>query len=153
MGKWGDRLESLEFSNAPIGGTDKTDISPLLAVMAVGVGGTFQNFEPPARPYRLTLDQADRAHAVAWTEVEILRFRHRQFRLQRLKFSPADAEDLAERLHLRDIDDDDRVACIECRHLRRGCCYRDETAQIHSETLPVAFTATLQRCRGFSEAD
>ena len=36
--------------------------------------------------------------------------------------STSDADDLAERLVLRDRDDDDRVLCVECKHGRATHC-------------------------------
>ena len=45
------------------------------------------------------------AHADAWTDAQIELFKARLRRLLALGFSPQDAEDLAERLHLRALHD------------------------------------------------
>ena len=42
--------------------------------------------------------------------------------IQRRGFSEQNAEDLAERLHLRDVQADDRVLCVEYSHHQLGRC-------------------------------
>jgi hypothetical protein len=43
-------------------------------------------------------------------------------RLVRFRFSTEDADDLAERLHLRDVHADHRRLCPECGHYTQGQC-------------------------------
>ena len=78
----------------------------------------------PARPYRLSRAEADAAHAVQWDDAACGRFATRVTLFLRCGFSATDADDLAERLHLRDVDDDDRRTCLECAHRDglRCCC-------------------------------
>jgi len=65
-----------------------------------------------------------------------------------------DADDLAERLHLRDVQGDGRVLCLECLHLAGRAaagwrCGNTHTAGIAPD-LPAAMVALPQRCKGFS---
>jgi hypothetical protein len=59
----------------------------------------------PSRPYRLTAAELDLAHADPWDDAAIARFQARVGRLLQLGHSEQDAEDLAERLHLREVKD------------------------------------------------
>jgi hypothetical protein len=70
---------------------------------------------------------------------------------------PNVGERLAERLVIRDIEQDDRVVCLECTHLQRGwrcanwqragIAIRSSDAQLGTE-----FVHLLQRCDGFKGA-
>jgi hypothetical protein len=97
------------------------------------------------RPYRLANAAGGAAHAKAWDDAAIARFQARAHRLVRLGIASQDAEDLAERLHLRDVTGDDRVLCVECNHYRAGKCGNPHQAWLSSPGL----AATLQRCAGF----
>jgi hypothetical protein len=70
----------------------------------------------PMRPYALTKADADRCHALPWDDAACARFVARVGLFLRHGFNAEDADDLAERLYLRDRDLDDRHLCIECRH-------------------------------------
>ena len=96
--------------------------------------------KPRDRPYRLTQAQGDAAHAQAWDDASIARFQARLLRLLRLGIASDDADDLAERLHLRDVEADDRRSCAECLHARPAwrCAKGD-----------VFLLAQLQRCPQF----
>lgn len=102
----------------------------------------------PARPYRL--DAAD-----AWTDDQIERFRARVRRLLALGFARTDAEDLAERLHLRDLHCDYRVLCVECQHLvgtsATGWRCRNARAAQVGRDLPLELVTMEQSCPAFSE--
>ena len=78
--------------------------------------------EPHRRAYRLSAAEADRCHAEPWDDATIARFVARLGLLMRRGFNATDADDLAERLHLRDVQGDDRACCVECRHYRPGRC-------------------------------
>lgn len=104
----------------------------------------------PARPYALTRADADAAHRRAWDAPAIARFVVRVTRFLRLGFSGADADDLGERLHLRDVRDDDRHACVECSHLI-GSVATGFRCKAHRDSgvgpeVPRTLLATLQRC-------
>lgn len=69
------------------------------------------------RPYMLTAAQLARAHASPWEDAAIARFQARARRFLQRGHPEQDAEDLAERLHLRDIDECGRAICLECVNL------------------------------------
>ena len=101
------------------------------------------------RPYRLIADEADRCHVPCWDDAEIAAFTARTERFALL--GRADADDLAERLTLRDRDGDDRRLCLECTWLGdTGRCLAAATGRIPGadrrlEPLPTI----LQRCGAF----
>ncbi|MBA3597833.1 MAG: hypothetical protein H0W40_10725 [Methylibium sp.] len=101
------------------------------------------------RPYRLTPVQGDRCHAGGWDDAEMATFTARQALMLGAGHGSTDAEDLAERLTLRDRDADDRRACIECRHYHRARCGNREAAGLHSQEVGRGLAALLQRCPGF----
>jgi hypothetical protein len=75
------------------------------------------------RPYRLTIAEGDAAHAGGWDDGEMARFEARARHFQRRGIAVIDAEDLAERLTLRDKQFDELRMCLECSHLTdRGRC-------------------------------
>lgn len=107
---------------------------------------------PRPRPHKLTNEQADRCHVHAWDDEACGRFAARVGRLLRLGFDATDADDLSERLHLRDIDGDDRVCCPECTHYRPGRCGNHQRAGLHSPELGRDAATMLQRCSGFQSS-
>ena len=66
----------------------------------------------------MTMEQGNACHAEGWSDAEIHAFTSRRDRLLRWGYSVPQANDLAERLTLRDRDLDDRHLCLECSHLR-----------------------------------
>jgi len=102
------------------------------------------------RPYRLTRDQGDTAHADAWDDAAIARFHARVAHIQRRGFTEQDAEDLAEQLHLRDGQADHRHLCFECSHYRPGRCRNHRHGGLQSPEMARDMAARLQRCPGFS---
>lgn len=104
------------------------------------------------RPYRLSPAEGDVAHSAPWDDSSIARFSARLALLMRRGFNATDADDLAERLHLRDVTADGRVICAECRHLtgRPGAwyCGNPRAAGVADE-LPDALVTAMQRCDGF----
>lgn len=106
------------------------------------------------RAYRLSDGDAAEAHAMPWDDDQIAAFVARVSLFMRRGQSAADAVDLAERLHLRDVRADDRRLCIECAHLagRPGAwrCTNARAAGVGSE-LPRGLATRLQRCGGFQE--
>lgn len=102
-----------------------------------------------ARPYKLTNEQAARCHAQPWGDEACGRFVARLDRLLGLGFDATDADDLSERLHLRDIAGDDRACCIECMQYRPDRCGNHRAAALNSPELGRDLAAMLQRCPGF----
>ena len=127
--------------------------------MAVSPKGGAESFSPatvtglPARPYGLSAAEADRCHAEAWDDAACARFVARVGRFEMLGIDTTDAEDLAERLHLRDLEGDDRRLCLECLHMRRDRrCGARTVADVPGGRLIDAMPAILQRCDQFREA-
>lgn len=103
------------------------------------------------RPYRLSPAEADAAHAEPWNDAAIARFVARVALFLRRGIDATDADDLAERLHLRDVQGDDRRSCLECRHLSGRRCGNAAAAGVGAE-LPDALVTLMQRCPGFGAA-
>lgn len=103
------------------------------------------------RPYRLTSDEADRCHAPCWDDAEIAAFTARTERFALLGRADAGADDLAERLTLRDRDGDDRRLCLECTWLGdTGRCLAAATGRIPGADRRLEPVQTiLQRCGAF----
>jgi hypothetical protein len=71
-------------------------------------------------------------------------------RFPRLGLNATDADDLAERLTLRDRDDDDRHLCLECENYRPGTCVHWRQAGLGSAIVGRDLATMLQRCPGFA---
>jgi hypothetical protein len=97
----------------------------------------------------LTNDEADRRHGPCWDDAEIAAFTVRAERIALL--GRADADDLAERLTLRDREGDDRRLCLECTWLGdTGRCLAAATGRIPGADLRLEPVQTnLQRCEAF----
>jgi hypothetical protein len=102
-------------------------------------------FEPKRkvaeRSFRLTTTQAETAHREPWGDAVIDRFQRRLTLLLQRGLGATDADDLAERLHLRDVERDDRRMCFECSKCRTNRCGVGE----------LFLGAQLQRCPQFNE--
>ena len=64
--------------------------------------------------------------------------------------STDDANDLVQRLARRDLEQDERRVCLECRHMsgdmRRSRCSQWRKLWIGDASMPADLVATLQRC-------
>ena len=110
-----------------------------------------------ARPFLLPREQADTCHAQPWTDDEASAFVRRRTAFLGRGLSEVDADDLAERLQLRDLDLDERRLCLECRHLEgpvscEWVCQSATCAGI-PPALPTEFVMQLQRCPAFRAAE
>lgn len=103
------------------------------------------------RRYRLMPVDGDRCHDPCWDDTEIARFMGRQEQFMRLGMAGADADDLAERLVLRDRGDDDRTLCFECGHFQPGHCGNHLSAKLPTAQVGTDLATTLQRCAGFQK--
>jgi len=87
-------------------------------------------------------------------EIDIFLIRLEHFRS--LGVGLNSAENLADRLVIRDRDLDDRVMCVECKYLHGLICRNWNKADIaikaEGANLPSSFTVLLQRCDGFKPA-
>ena len=109
----------------------------------------------PTRPYKLTPAEGNAAHAAPLDDAASAHFPARMALLLRRGIGPVGANDLADRLHLRDVQGDDRRMCVECRHLvgRAGDwrCGNHREAGVGRD-LPAVLTTTMQRCPAFGDA-
>lgn len=109
----------------------------------------------PTEPYRLSKAEADAAHAEPWGDAACARFVARVCVFLRRRVNTTDADDLAERLHLRDLQGDERGLCVECRHLagQAGAWRCGNGGAVDAgRDLPAVLVTQLQRCAGFAEA-
>lgn len=72
-----------------------------------------------------------------------------------LFFGRDDAKELAQRLMIRDREQDDRRLCLECRHFKphRLECNNFEWAGFTQPKLGSNWVSQLQRCLGFEEVE
>ena len=183
MGKWLARLAALDdekVPHPPYPATDKTDKRGVLSVLAVGREGSAEEIsaapgggaelsamrsvpaapvpDPAApvsrdRPYLLSRADADHCHDHPWDDAACARFVARVSRFLRLGIDATDADDLAERLHLRDVQHDDRSMCVECTHYRPGRCGNHRRAGLSVGDVGRDLAAMLQRCLGFDSTE
>ena len=112
---------------------------------------------PQARPHKLPQAEADRCHARPWDEAACARFAARVSRFLRVGIDATDADDLAERQHLHDIDGDGLGMCGECSnlagHASTGWRCRAAGAAGVATPLPAELVVRLQRCPAFAETN
>ena len=109
---------------------------------------------PARRPFGLTAGELNEAHREAWTAAGIARFLARAAAVQRRGFAERDAEDVAERLHLLDVQSEGRVLCLVCTHLSGTVgtgwrCGNHRAAGMPRE-LAAEVVTLPQRCPGFA---
>ena len=85
------------------------------------------------------------------TRQEEVRFTQRM----NLFFGRVDAKELAQRLMIRDREQDDRRLCLECRHFKplRLECNNFEWSGFTQPKLGSNWVSQLQRCLGFEEVE
>lgn len=101
------------------------------------------------RPYNLTREQLHAAHAEPWSEAVVVRFQARTATSQRHGYGEQDAENLAKQLHLRDVEGDGMVMCVECSYDRHGRCDNHRAPGLFVPELARVMTVMLQHCAGF----
>lgn len=85
-------------------------------------------------------------------EAQIQLMLRRIARFESLGLPGPQAEGVADRLHWRDMDGDDRRMCVECHHLRsRVDLDTDERVHV-CQRRQAALPVQLQRCEQFREA-
>ncbi len=88
-------------------------------------------------------------HSDAMNTGESEVFKRRVVRFIDLGMSREEASRMADKLVLRDREEDDRRLCLECDHLRGVFCRNYREAEV-IEHLPGDLVTQLQRCPGFS---
>lgn len=135
--------------------TDRPDIVPSVATVATVAVATVP--DSAANDLALDLDRWAWPASAAMTGAEIDTFTARLSRFTDMGLDLDAGERLADKLVIRDREQDDRRHCLECLHLhgggrcgnwqRAGVAIRARDAQ-----LPTDFVDQLQRCGGFSDA-
>ncbi len=99
----------------------------------------------------MTAAQASDCHAGGWDDGEIEAFATRVLRFMQRGIGATAADDLAERLTLRDRDGDDRRLCLECTWLGdTGRCLAAASGRIRGADRRLEPVQTaLQRCEAF----
>lgn len=154
---------------------DETAISRLLAISAVpavAVSGTCERLPSVlAVPLPAILEKHDSAigvpqdpdrwcwpHSSAMNGVEIDTFAARLARFTYKGLTRNDGETLADKLVVRDREQEDRRVCLECRHFsgHGAASWRCGNLQAvgiplgpHEAQLPADLVVQLQRCDGF----
>lgn len=110
--------------------------------------------EQPPSPRRsgnplMTAEQGDECHAGGWDDTEIHAFTTRVLQFMRKGIEADLADDLAERLTLRDRERDAQHLCLECRNYRPGRCANYARAGLHAPEVGLDLATRLQRCAGF----
>ena len=99
----------------------------------------------------MSVEQADDCHAGAWDDAEIEAFTARVMMFMRRGIGADQADNLAERLTLRDREGDDRRMCLECSHLGDGgrCLAAAAGRLPGGDRRLEPVQSTLQRCEAF----
>lgn len=150
--QYGNCRKPIEAGLLPAGSTFAILWAPKCHAATCSAFAAKARAKAPDRPYGLSQAEGDASHAEAWDDAAIARFVARVAMLMRRGFNATDADDLAERLHLRDVTGDDRALCVECRHLagRSGewACGNHHAADVGRD-LAGDLVTTMQRCAGF----
>ena len=88
-------------------------------------------------------------HSNAMNGAELATFASRTQRFTWRGVTTDDAEALADRLVIRDRQQDERRVCLECSNHRPGRCGNYRAARLHSPELGRDLAELLQRCPGF----
>lgn len=148
---WLARLQSHMGSKDLPTKTTETDF-----VVSVGSPtGLLENFATKSEAANdLDPDRYCWPHSIAMNSAEIDLFTVRVAYMIERGLDLDAAERLADRLLVRDREQDDRVTCLECKHLNRGRrCGNWQQAQVAHKAgdaqLPEDFVWLFQRCPGF----
>ena len=176
---WAERAKAAISQTGP-GGTAKTDetaISRLLAVSAAPIVAASAMPKPLSSvlavdsptilekhgSFVVVTEDPDRwcwPRSSAMNGVEIGTFETRLHKFTEKGLARKDGEMLADRLVLRDRDQDDRRVCLECKHFAgHGAgswrCGNWQTAGVairsRDAQLPADLVVQLQRCDGFTD--
>lgn len=152
MGKWADALAAHladeKLRHPPMGAPSKPSKGGYEPFEGEGVGGA-EDFSVLVKQMK-----GEEAGKVPWrapSKGSKAPFVARVALFMRRGLEASDADDLAERLHLRDATGDDRRLCLECRHYRPGKCVNHRRAGLASADVGHDLVALAQRCPGFVE--
>lgn len=137
-----DWIEHARVSQKKRSPTAKTDETPISSVSSVGFSGICEKHD---------LATSARVDRGTWTDADIATFTDRRARLRRWGWPDSEAEALAHRLTLRDRENDERRACVECRRCQQAgsICTTHRVAGVGRE-LGRDLSTRLQRCPAFT---
>lgn len=99
---------------------------------------------PPPDPDRWCWPDSD-----AMNRAELEQFANRAQQFNRRGMSAEAAEAIADRLVIRDREQDDRRICLECNAFRPGRCSNHRRARLQAPEVGHNLATMLQRCPGF----
>ena len=88
-------------------------------------------------------------HSDAMNGAELTQFAKRAQQFTRRGISVKAAETMADRLVIRDREQDDRRTCLECTTYRPGRCVNHRRAGLQAPDVGRDLATLLQRCPGF----
>ena len=88
-------------------------------------------------------------HSDAMNSAELEQFAKRAQQFNRRGMSAEAAEAMADRLLIRDREQDDRRTCLECTIYRPGRCSNHRRAGLQAPDVGRDLATLLQRCPGF----
>ena len=91
-------------------------------------------------------------HSDAMNGAELEQFAKRSQQFTRRGSSVESAEAMADRLAIRDREQDDRRTCLECATYRPGRCGNHRRAGLQAPDVGRDLATLLQRCAGFEPA-
>lgn len=155
---WGSATVATFATDAPQNQPKSTpDLRSVATVATVARGPTFKNevdegFSGAANDPAPDPDRWCWPNSPAMNTREIDTFAARLSMITTRGLHLSQAEALADKLMVRDREMDDRVSCLECRHLAgfgfRRCANWSEAA-VSRQGLATEFVCAMQRCPGF----
>jgi hypothetical protein len=173
MTRWAERAKAAITQRCSTVKTDESLASSILAVSSVpnesiafsekGVSSVLTVSVPTdvkkAELNSVQMKDSDRwcwPHSSAMNGREINIFLIRLEHFRSIGIGLNSAENLADRLVIRDRDLDDRVMCVECKYLYGLICQNWNKASVaikaEGPNLPSSFTLSPQRCDSFKPA-
>lgn len=129
--------------------TERSERAGTVARVAAVAVATAPEHEA-ANDHALDFDRWCWPHSSAMNTAEIDRFRARVLRFAGKGLLLADAETLADKLMIRDREEDDRRLCLECANLSGLRCSAWQRAGIDGPSISGDLVTTLQRCQGYA---
>ena len=141
-----DRLAAQGFDARPVANSANRLIGEIATARRISQLATLaSNESPPADPDRWCWPQSE-----AMNTAEIDRFRCRVVSFIRRGITDSQAELVADRLVIRDREQDDRRTCLECNTYRPGRCGNPRAAGLNGHAVGADLATLLQRCPGFA---
>ena len=160
MSSWANRAK-IHFAHVSQKLTPKTTESPLMGVMGVPSGQIQEKTHSKLCAANDANPDSDRwcwPASDAMNTAELETFMARLARFSAKGMTIADGEVLADKLVIRDREQDNRHSCFECTHLAGSGSWRcgnwqsaGVAVRARDAQLPTDFVNLLQRCDGFKD--